>query len=165
MRRYKNWSHKIGSWEYLTIWRPVLLVPTPNPAQTASFLHCILNSFQRILKVSSCSSTWINPCRGRQVDYYCLVAKFCLILCRPQDCSIPGSSVLHYLPKFAQTHVHQVDDAIQPSHPLLSPYLPTFNLSQHQGLFQWVSSLHQVAKVLVSPSASVLPMNIQDWFP
>ena len=65
-----------------------------------------------------------------------------------------------------QTHVHWVSDAIQPSHLLSSPSSPTFNLSQHQGLFQWVSSSHQVAKVLwVSASASVLPINIQDWFP
>ena len=66
--------------------------------------------------------------------------------------------------EFIQTHVHRVSDAIEPSHPLSSPS-PSFNLSQHQGLFQWVSSSHQVAKVGVSASASVLPMNIQDWFP
>ena len=64
------------------------------------------------------------------------------------DCSITGSPVLHHLPEFAQTHVHWVGDAIQPSHSLLSPSPPTFNLSQHQGLFQWVSVSHQVAKVL-----------------
>ena len=80
---------------------------------------------------------------------------------RPMDCSMPGSPVQHQLPELAQTHVHQVSDAIQPFHPLSSPSSPAFNLSQHQGLFQWVSSLHQVA----SASASVLPMNIQDWFP
>ena len=78
----------------------------------------------------------------------------------------PGLPVHRQLPEFIQTHVHRVRDAIQPSHPLSSPSPPTFNLSQHQGLFQWVSSLHQVAKVLeFSASASVLPMNIQDWFP
>ena len=65
----------------------------------------------------------------------------------PTDCSTPGFPVLHYLLGFAQIHVHWVSDAIQPSHPLLPP-APTLNLSQHQGLFQWVSSLHQVAKVL-----------------
>ena len=82
------------------------------------------------------------------------------------DCSIPGFPVLHQLPELAQTEVHQVGDAIQPSHPLSSPSPSTFNLSQHQGLFQWISSLHQVAKVLrVSASASVLSINIQDWFP
>ena len=64
------------------------------------------------------------------------------------DCSTPGLRVYHRLPKLAQTHVHRVSDDIQPSHPLLSPSLPAFNLSQHQGLFKWVNSLHQVAKVL-----------------
>ena len=56
--------------------------------------------------------------------------------------------VHHQFPECIQTHVHRVGDAIQPSHPLLSPYPPVLNLSQHQGLFKWVSSLHQVAKVL-----------------
>ena len=64
------------------------------------------------------------------------------------DCSTPGLPVHHQLLEFTQTHVHRVSDAIQPSHPLSSPSPPTFNLSQHQGLFQWVSSSHQVAKVL-----------------
>ena len=64
------------------------------------------------------------------------------------DCSPPGSSVLQYLLESAQTHIHWVSDAIQPSHPLWSPSPPALNLSQHQGLFQWVGSLHQVAKVL-----------------
>ena len=63
------------------------------------------------------------------------------------DCSTPGFPVLHHLPEFAQIHVHWVDDAIQPTRPLLSPS-PPFYLSQHQGLFQCISSLHQVAKVL-----------------
>ena len=63
------------------------------------------------------------------------------------DCSTPGFPVLYYLLEFAQTHVHGVSDAIQPSHLLLSPS-PAFSLSQHQGFFQWVSSSHQVAKVL-----------------
>ena len=69
-------------------------------------------------------------------------------LCNPMDCSTPGFSVHHQFPELAQTHVHQVSDAIQPSYPLSSPSPPAFNLSQHQGLFHWVSSLHQVAKVL-----------------
>ena len=64
------------------------------------------------------------------------------------DCSTPGSSVLHYLLEFTQIHVHWVGDTIQPSHALLSPSPLTFSLSQHQGLFHWVSSLHQVAKGL-----------------
>ena len=64
------------------------------------------------------------------------------------DCSTPGLPVYHQLLELAQTHVHWVSDAIQLSHPLSSPSPPAFNLSQHQGLFQWVSSLHQVAKIL-----------------
>ena len=64
------------------------------------------------------------------------------------DCSRPGLSVHHRLLEFTQTHVHWVGDTIQPSHPLSSPSLPAFNLSQQQGLFQWVSSSYQVAKVL-----------------
>ena len=63
-------------------------------------------------------------------------------------CSMPGLPVHHQLLEFTQTRVHCFGDAIQPSHPLSSPSLPAFNLSQHQGLFKWVSSLHQVAKVL-----------------
>ena len=76
------------------------------------------------------------------------VAQLCLTLCDPMDCSTPGLPVHHQLPEFTQSHVHWVGDAIQPSHPLSSPFPPTFNLSQHQGLFQWVSSLHQVDKVV-----------------
>ena len=68
------------------------------------------------------------------------VAQSCLTLCDPMDCSMPGFHVFHQLPEFAQTNVYQVGDAIQPFHPLLSPCPPAFNLSQHQGLFQTVSS-------------------------
>ena len=76
------------------------------------------------------------------------VTQSCSTLCDPMDCSTPGLPVHHQLLELTQTHVHWVGHAIQPSHPLLSPSPPVFNLSQHQGLFQWVSSLHQVAKVL-----------------
>ena len=78
----------------------------------------------------------------------CSIAQSCPTLCDPMEGSVLGSSVHHWLLKLAQTHVHRVCDALQPSHPLLSPSPPVFNLSQHQGLFQWISSLHQVAKVL-----------------
>ena len=74
----------------------------------------------------------------------CSGAKSCLTLCDPT----PEFPVLHYLPEFAETHVLWDNDAIQPSHPLSSPSPPVFSLSQHQGLFLWVSSSHQVAKVL-----------------
>ena len=77
------------------------------------------------------------------------VTQLCPTLCNPINCSMPGLPVLHHPPEFAQTNVHLAgDDVIQPSHPLSSPSPPAFSLSQHQRLFQWVGSLHQVAKVL-----------------
>ena len=79
-------------------------------------------------------------------------------LCNLMDCSTPGFPVHHQLPELVQTHVHQVSDALQPSHPLLTPSPPAFNLSQHQSLFQGVSSSHQVAKYW-SFSFSISPPN------
>ena len=90
-------------------------------------------------------STWQGPYPSVQSSS---VAQSCLTLCDPIDCSRPGLPVNHQLPEFTQTHVHWVNDAIQPSHPLLSPSPPAVNLSQHQGLFKRVSSSHQVAIVL-----------------
>ena len=84
----------------------------------------------------------------------CSVSQSCLTLCNPMDCSTPGLPVLHYLLEFGQTHVHWVDDAIQPS--LSPPSLPTLSLSQHQGLFQRDIFSHQVAKLL-SFSFSISP--------
>ena len=86
------------------------------------------------------------------------VAQSCLTLWNPIDCNMPGFCVHHHFPELPQTHVHRVGDAIQPSHPLLSPSPPTFNVSQHQGLFKWVSSSHQVAKYW-SFSFSISPSN------
>ena len=76
------------------------------------------------------------------------VAQSCPTLCDPMNHNTPGLSVHHQLPEFTQTHVHWLTDAIQPSHPLFSPSPPALNLSQHQGLSQWVNSLHEVAKEL-----------------
>ena len=76
------------------------------------------------------------------------VAQLCPTLCDPMNCSTPGIPVHHQLPEFIQIHVHQVSDAIQPSHPLSSPSPPALNPSQNQSLFQWVNSSHEVAKVL-----------------
>ena len=92
------------------------------------------------------------------------VTQLCPTLCDPMDCSTPGFPIHHQLLELAQTHVHQVGDATQTSHPLLSPS-PAFNLSQHQGLF-WVNSSHQVAKVLeIQLQHQSFQMSIQDWFP
>ena len=79
---------------------------------------------------------------------YSSVTQLCLTLCDPMDCSMPGLPVYRQIPELAQTHVHWICDAIQQSHPLSSPSPPAFDHSQHRGLFQWVSSLQQVAKVL-----------------
>ena len=84
---------------------------------------------------------------------------------RPHESQHAKASFHHQLPEFTQTHVHRVGDAIQPSHSLLSPSPPAPNPSQHHGLLQWVNSSPEVAKELVSASASVLPMNTQDWSP
>ena len=104
---------------------------------------------------------YLNDGKEIQSVQFSSVAQSCPTLCNPMDCSTPGLLVHHQLPEFTQTHVHWVGDAIQPSHPLLSPSPLDFNLSQHQGLFKWVISLHQVAKA----STSVLPINIQDRSP
>ena len=80
--------------------------------------------------------------------HFSSVAQSRLTLCDPMDCSTQGFPVHHQHLELTQTHGHWVDDAIQPSHPLLSPSLPAFNLSQHQGVFKWVCSLHQVAIIL-----------------
>ena len=101
--------------------------------------------------MTSQSMTW---------DQVSMVTQSCLTLCDPMDCSMLGFPVYHQLPEPTQTHVHHISDAIQPSHPLLSPSPPALDLSQHQGLYKWVSSLYQVAEVGVSASASVLPMNV-----
>ena len=101
-----------------------------------------------------CLTEWSKSDSERQKSYdtpyqFSLVQLLCRVqLCDPMDRSTPGLPVHHQLPEFTQTHVRWVGDAIQPSHPLSSPSPPTLNLSQHQGLFQWVNSSHEVAKVL-----------------
>ena len=89
-------------------------------------------------------------CIGRQVlsVQFSSVAQSCPNLCDPMNCSTPGLPVHHQLPEFTQTHVHRVGDAIHPSHPRSSPLPPAPNPSQHQSLFQWVNTSHEVAKVL-----------------
>ena len=92
------------------------------------------------------------------------VAQSCPTLCEPMNRSMLGLLVHHQLPEPTQTHVHWVDDTIQPSHPLLSPSLPVLNLSQNQGFFQMSQLFASGGQSLgVSASESVLPMNTQDW--
>ena len=91
--------------------------------------------------------TSLFPCVGTSVQFSS-VAQPCPTLCDPMNCSTPGLPVHHQLPEFTQTHVHWVSDAVQASHPLLSPFPPAPQPLQHQSLFQWVTSSHEVAKVL-----------------
>ena len=106
-----------------------------HPRQLMSKVHCVPGMVRRALD-GLFSSLQFNS-----------VTQLCPTLFNLMDHSMPGFPVNHQLPEFTQTHVHWVGDAIQLSHPLLSPSPPALNLSQHQGLFKWVSSLHQVAKV------------------
>ena len=124
-------------------------IPIPHLAYPRCFKHMVFFLFIYWDRVNfhcranlCCTAKWLS------YTHISSVAHSCLTLCDPMDCSTPGLPVHHQLPEFTHTHVHRVDDAIQPSHPLLSPSPPSFNLSQHQGLFQWVSSSYQVAKVL-----------------
>ena len=96
---------------------------------------------------------------------FSLVAQSCPTLCDPMNHSTPGLPVHHQLPESTQTHVHWVDDAIQPSCPLSSPSPPALNLPQHQGLFQSQLFTSGGQSIGVSASTSVLPVNTQDWSP
>ena len=120
--------------------------------QTLCWLICIL--FHSILTSNLWGRCWHILCykegnwsSGKKVQFSAVTQSF-PTPCDLMDCSTPSLPVHHQLPESTQTHVHWVGDAIQPSHPLSSPSLPAFNLSQHQDLFKWISSLHQVAKVL-----------------
>ena len=120
-----------------------------------SLLHCIfLPSLSKIRCPVVCGFQFSS------------VTQLCLTPCEPMDCNISGLPVHYQLLEFTQTHVHWVGDAIQPSHPLSSPSSATFSHSQHQGLFKWVSFFASGGQCIrVSASESVIPMNIQDWFP
>ena len=139
----------------------------PDSLWAHGLLFCPWNFQARMLERVAISSSrgssqprdqtcisWVC-CIGRQILYhwatavqFSSVAQLCPTLCNPMNHSTPGLPVHHQLPEFTQTHVHWVGDVIQLSHPLSSPSPPAHNLSQHQGLFKWVSSSHQMAKVL-----------------
>ena len=124
------------------------------------WLCLLFSSFATLLSKETNSNVvdkapWKEPLRWSvlwrwtaHLFVFCSVSQSCPTLCDPMDCSMPSSPVHHQFLELTQTHVHWIDDAIQPSHPLSSPSPPTFNLSQHQGLSKRVSSLHQVAKIL-----------------
>ena len=107
-----------------------------------------LQSMGSVKSIQRVGHDWM-PKHAKEIPVqFSSVALLCPTLCDPMNRSTPGLPVHHQLPEFAQTHVHWVGDAIQPSHPLSSPSPPAPNPSQHRGLFQWVNSSHQVAKVL-----------------
>ena len=115
--------------------------------------------------------SWMGAGFCRCFFYSCWSVQFssvtqsCPTLCDPMNCSMPGLLVHHQLLESTQTHVHQVSDAIQPSHPLSSPCPPALNLSQHQGFPMNQPFASGGQSIGVSVSTSVLPMNTQDWSP
>ena len=133
---------------------------TPWP----SSLHPTPLGHHRALSWAPCTKQHL-PSSYLFYTFCCSLAQSCLALYNPMDCSMPSFPGLQYLSEFAETHVHWVGDAFQPFHPC-HPFSSCPQFSQHQWIVQWVSSSHQVVKVLgVSASASVIPMNIQCWFP
>ena len=128
---------------------PNILFPSfPSLASNLQKSDRILEKSTSVKGGTEASLEWARENPEDEICCCCSVPKYIWLFFDPMDCSIPGSSVLHCLLEFAQTLVHWVSDAIQLSHPLSSPSPPAFNLSQYQGLFAWVSSVHQVAKVL-----------------
>ena len=124
-----------------------------HPNSTTTVIIDICREFSDFLKNISIVKSYIP--RERPIKFLCAVsvqfssvAPSCPTLCDPMNRSMPGLPVHHQLLEFTQTNIHRVSDAIQPSHPLSSPSPPAPNPSQHQDLFQWVNSLHEVAKVL-----------------
>ena len=120
----------------------IFLLPTlsyPHLSHSALRRSLFSSSNKCLLKYLPC-----GHCTSEYWDYHCCsVVQSRLTLCNPMNWSMPGFPVLHYLSEFARTHVHWVDDAIQPSHPLSPASSPALNLSQHKGLFQWVSCSYE----------------------
>ena len=140
-------------WLIIRNWRRIFFVVLILPYLAIFMIHTTFLSLLGLICLNSL------PC------CCCFsVAKSCPNLCDPMNSSTPDFPVLHYIPEFGKTHVHQVSDAIQPYNPLSLPSLLAFSLSQHQGLFQWVSS-HQMAKYWSFSFSTILPMYIQGWFP
>ena len=123
---------------------------TWNQKTNAQWNHTSVDGWFLPASESHIYEQMISPClsSSQQEIQFSSVAQSCLTLRDPINHSTPGLPVYYQLPDSTQTHVHWVSDAIQPSHPLSSPSPPALNLSQHQGLFKWISSSHQVANVL-----------------
>ena len=155
------------SFKLSVLFATLFLLPLFNPATCKAFPSFLTSGCLTKLVCSfNFAKTFLNPLKalhqncfiwtlGRNfISYGTIAIQFSSIqslsrvqLCNPMDYNMPGFPVYHQLPELTQTHIHGVSDAIQLSHPLSSPS-PTFNLSQHQDLFKWISSSHQVTKVL-----------------
>ena len=130
-------------WSDLCLLLTLYPAPQPYSHQLSSFDSCHSLSFLWSFTCLPCATT---PFCTVPTDKFSSVTQSCPTLCDPKNHSTPGLPAHHQLPESTQSPVHWVSDVIQPSHPLSSPSPPALNLSQHQALFKWVSSLHQVAK-------------------
>ena len=146
---HKKMKRQITAWERIFV--SIYLIRSLNLEYTKNFYNSTKKWVKFLLthyQIRYIISLWKNV----QIIYHSVqfssVAQSCPTLCDPMNCSMPALPVHHQLPEFTQTHIHWVSDAIQPSHPLSSPSPPAPSPSQHQGLFQWVNSSHEVAKVL-----------------
>jgi len=137
------WNRQWGSLE--TVPRVDVAVLSPKKSLEPSFL---IGGHQAFLFKAFNWFVEAHTNGGLSIELNAVVVIQSLSLCNFMDCSISGLPVLHYLPEFAQTCVRYVGDATHPSHPLSLSSPPAFTLSQHQGLFQWVGSSYQVAKIL-----------------
>ena len=131
---------------YMILVPPPEIEPRPCALGVQSLSHCITMKVPTPHLLFPFIYWWI--CGLFLCLQFSSVAQSCLTLCDPMNCSMPGLPVHHQLTESTQTHVHRVGDTIQPSHSLSSSSSPALNLCQHQGLFKWVSSSHQVAKGL-----------------
>ena len=160
-----SFSHSSEDWMFkVPVWQGSVSGESSLPGWQMATFCCVLHGRERdTVKGGPCIFSWhpdnqkwimgphLCPPGGEIWDHhtqFSSVAQSCPTLCDPVNRSTPGLPVHHQLPEFTQIHVHRGSDAIQPSHPLSSPSPPAPNPSQHQSLFQWVNSLHEVAKVL-----------------
>ena len=147
------WSSEIVHLWLLVAWE-MMMMNTVKKKIVNSINHIIISQLHYQKVISQGKELYLPLCLHYLEFFlehsvqFSSVTQSCLNLCNPMDCSMPGLPVHHQLPEFTQTHLRWVCDAIQPSHPLSSPSPPTNNPSQHQGLFKWVNSSHQVGKVL-----------------
>ena len=154
-RKSRNtWGNRqIGPWN--TEWSRAKANRVLPKEHTGHSKHSLPTTQEKTLHMdntrwSTSKSHWLYSLQPKMEKLYQIrsVSQPCPTLCDPMNRSTPGLPVHHQLPEFTQTHIHRVSDAIHPSHPLSSPFPPAPNPSQHQSLFQWVNSSHEVAKVL-----------------